>query len=92
MWKTKFAVKVGSLSFQEHVGYCSVCKAVDGTHFVRNLISDVAHQNHNSIMSDWHYRVHRFDLYLERWSIFQLFLHPWSRKHLMLSIEIYFLT
>ena len=51
---------------QPHVVYCSVCKAVDGTHFVRDLISsDEAHQDHNSIMSDWHYRAHRFDLYLE---------------------------
>ena len=86
MSKTKFAVKVESLSFQEHVGCCGVCKAVEGTHFLRNLISDVAHQNHNSITSDWHYRAHRFDLYLELWSIFQLSLHPWSRKHLMLSL------
>ena len=38
-----------------------VCKDVDGTHFVRDLISIVAH---NSIMSDWHYRACRFDLYL----------------------------
>ena len=86
MSKTKFAVKIGSLSFQEHVGYCSVCKAVDGTYFVRNLISDVAHQDRYSIMSDWHYRTHSFDLYLELWSTFQLSLHPWSRKHLILSL------
>ena len=44
--------------------YCSFCKAVGGTHLVRNLISDVAHQDHNSIMSDWHYGAHRFDLFL----------------------------
>ena len=56
MWKTKFSVKVGSLFHQEHVGYCSVFKAVDGTHLVRNLIGDVAHPDHNGIMSDWRYR------------------------------------
>ena len=58
MWKATFAVKVPSLFLQELVGYCSFCKAVDG-----NLIIDVAHQDHNSIMSDWHYRAHRFDLF-----------------------------
>ena len=41
--------------------YCSVCRAVDGTHFVRNWISDVAHQDHNSIVSDWHYRAYGFE-------------------------------
>ena len=54
------------------MSYCSVCKAVDGTHFVRNLISDVAHQDHNSIMSDWHERAHRLDLYLD--AFFSCFL------------------
>ena len=44
-----------------------VCKDMDGTHFVGDLIlkhSDQAHLDHNSVMSDWHYRAHRFDLYL----------------------------
>ena len=27
---------------QAHLAYCSVCKAVDGTHFVRNLKSGLA--------------------------------------------------
>ena len=37
---------------QPHVVYCSVCKAVDGMHFVRDLISsDQAYQDHNTIMS-----------------------------------------
>ena len=75
--------------FQQRVGYCSVRRAVDGTHCVRNLISDVAHQDHNSVMSDFHYRAYSFDLYLELWSIFQLFHHPWSRKPLKLSIQIF---
>ena len=88
MWKTTFAVKVPPLLLQELVGYCSFCKAVDGTHLVRNLISDVAHQDHNSIMSDWHYIARRFDFYLLFWTILQLFLHPWSRQDLMLSIYI----
>ena len=39
---------------QPHMIYCSVCKAVDRTHFVRNLISsDLAHEDHNSVMTDW---------------------------------------
>ena len=39
---------------QSHMVYCSVCKAVDGTHFVRNLISnDLPHEDHNSVMTDW---------------------------------------
>ena len=48
-----------------HVVYCSACKAVDGTHFMRNFIrSDQAHQDHNKIitMMDRHCRAHRFDL------------------------------
>ena len=32
--------------------------------FVRNLIGDVAHQDHNSFVSDWHYRAHRFDQFV----------------------------
>ena len=48
-WKTKFAIKLGSLCFQDYVGYCSVCKALRGTNFARNLISDKLY----------------FDLYLE---------------------------
>ena len=84
--ENKICSQSRSLFFQEHVGYCTVCKVVDGTHCVRNLISDVAVQNYNSFTSDWHYRAHRFDLCLDLWSIFQLSLHPWSRKHLMLSI------
>ena len=40
---------------------CSVWKAVDGTHFVRNLISsELAHQEYNHVMKDWHCRAHRF--------------------------------
>ena len=32
---------------QPHVVHCSVCKAVDGTHFERDVISgDQAHQGH----------------------------------------------
>ena len=63
----KISVKVGSLlcSNCAHVVYCSVCKAVNGTHFVTNLIrSDQARQDHNKIiiMMDCHYRAHRFDL------------------------------
>ena len=49
---------------------CSPHVAVDGTHFMRNLIGDVAHQDHNRVVSDLHYRAHRFDLYLELLSIF----------------------
>ena len=48
--------------------YCSVCEAVDGTHFVRNLIrNDQVHQDLNKIIIsiDCHYRSHRFDLYVE---------------------------
>ena len=37
---------------QPHMAYCNVCKAVDGTHFGRNLIrSDLAHEDHNNIMT-----------------------------------------
>ena len=45
--------------------YCSVSKAVDGTHFVRNLIrNDQTHQDLNKIiiMMVCHYRARRFDL------------------------------
>ena len=48
-----------------HVVYCSVCKAVDGAHFIRNLKrSNQARQYHNKIiiMMDCHYRAHRVDL------------------------------
>ena len=49
-------MKVGSMLccncavvVQPHVVHCSVCKAVDGMHFVRDLISsDQAHKDHNS--------------------------------------------
>ena len=68
--KQNLQSKVDHWFFQEHVGYCSVCKAVDGTHFVRNLISDVTHQDRYSIISDLHYRARKFYLYLELWSIF----------------------
>lgn len=40
----------------ENKNICGVCKAVDGTHFVINLISDLGHQGYNIIMMDWHYR------------------------------------
>ena len=34
---------------QPHMVYCSVCKALDGMHFVRDLISSgQAHKDHNS--------------------------------------------
>ena len=49
----KNSVKVGSMLCNNcaHVVYCSVCKAVDGKHFVRNLIrSDQAHQYYNKIV------------------------------------------
>ena len=66
---------------------CSVWKAVDRTHFLRNLIgSDLAHQDYNGIVKDRHCRAHRFDLYLELLSIFLLFLHLLSRNHLILTI------
>lgn len=35
---------------QPHVVYCSACMAVDGAHFVKNLTSDQAHQDHNKII------------------------------------------
>lgn len=44
---------------QEHMenkNLCSVYKAVSGTHFVKKLISELAHQHHVSIMTDWHYK------------------------------------
>ena len=56
MWEKKFSVKVGSVLcriivkvgcavfVQPHVVHCIVCKAVDGTHFERDLIS--GHQGH----------------------------------------------
>ena len=41
-------VKVGSMLcsiiVQPHVVYCSVCQAVDGTHFGRNLKSGLAYR------------------------------------------------
>ena len=44
---------------QPQMVYCSAYKAMDGTHFVRHLISsDLAHEDHNSIMTDWPYRSH----------------------------------
>ena len=38
-------VKVGCFAafVKPHVVYCNVCKAVDGIHFVRNLIRGLAH-------------------------------------------------
>ena len=36
---------------QPHVVYCNVCKAVDGAHFVRNLISRLAYRDSISIMA-----------------------------------------
>ena len=49
------------------VVYCSVCKAVDGTHFIRHLISSdhhQAHQYHNKIiiMMDCHFIALRVEL------------------------------
>ena len=37
---------------QPHVVYCNVCKAVDGTHFARNLIRGLAYRDQISVMAD----------------------------------------
>ena len=60
---------------QPPVLYCSVCKTVDGTHFVRYLLS-IVNKLIWSIMSDWYYRAYSLDLYLEISSIFMCsFMH-----------------
>lgn len=45
-------VKVGCFAafVQPHVVYCNVCEAVDGIHFVRNLIRGLAYRDQISIM------------------------------------------
>ena len=58
------------MHYSEVLFIACVCKAL-GHMFKRfDYYRDQAHRDHNSVMSDWHYRAHRFDFHLELWKIF----------------------
>ena len=72
-----------AMFLQPHVVYCRVCKAVDGLHFLRNLIrSELALQDRNSVMTDWHYRFDRFDKCT--WCSEAFFSSSWVKSELTL--------